>query len=307
MFPFHLLSALKNLSGRRSGLIPKPAVQARRTRVALDLEPLEDRCLLSAGAAVTNDPPAPVGATSGFAVGFGPGMQLDIFETDQAGQVFAQSVMNLFGEHGPTTFINSKVAITSAMPTPLGPVVSLSGPNNQPLPAIVTDPSDPYVSGPLMSALPGSLGTLLTPFIPGGPGNTPGSPPSSPSPGTPSSPVAGTYATVDHPAAATDGNEQPQHVTIRLNSNGTSATVSIPDFPAGAFQDTLSITTTANGDGTFSVNGADAVVTQFSFTINGNQMTGVLDVQQNGLGESFAGHEPPGGVGPEIPFTLTKQ
>lgn len=51
----------------------------------------------------------PVGALSLFAYGYGPYAQLDIFEVDQAGKVYAFPLDNLFGGHGAIEFISNQV------------------------------------------------------------------------------------------------------------------------------------------------------------------------------------------------------
>jgi hypothetical protein len=156
MFAFRLLSAFKNRRERRSGRVPQPATKAR-TR--LTLESLEDRCLMSARVV---DPPIPVSVPTAFAVGIGPGMQIDFFEVDRAGQVFAQPVMNLFGHFGDTVFINSHVVIPNLIPQDGSPpLITVSGSGGQRYPGLLTNPSDPNVSSAAITSIANSLPPLI--------------------------------------------------------------------------------------------------------------------------------------------------
>jgi hypothetical protein len=47
-----------------------------------------------------------------FALGFGPGLQVDVFEVDRTGQVFALPLLDFFGGHDPLQFISSSPNIT---------------------------------------------------------------------------------------------------------------------------------------------------------------------------------------------------
>jgi probable HAF family extracellular repeat protein len=55
----------------------------------------------------------PIGDMSLFAFGFSPDSQLDLFEVDQAGQVFALPLLSFFGGHASPILLNTEVAVTS--------------------------------------------------------------------------------------------------------------------------------------------------------------------------------------------------
>jgi hypothetical protein len=66
----------------------------------------------STGASGATGAPTPVGSLSMFALGFGPGLQVDVFEVDRAGQVFALPLLDFFGGHDHLQFISSSPNIT---------------------------------------------------------------------------------------------------------------------------------------------------------------------------------------------------
>jgi hypothetical protein len=62
---------------------------------------------LGAGSAFCRQSIRPIGPLSLFAFGIGPGFQLEAFEVDKAGQVFALPLMAAFGGGGPPTYVNA--------------------------------------------------------------------------------------------------------------------------------------------------------------------------------------------------------
>jgi probable HAF family extracellular repeat protein len=76
------------------------------------------------------NPPTPVGDLSLFAFGFGPGMQLDLFEVDQKGQVFALA-FNFANFENPSAanaqFVDTDMAFQSMTVTEAGGYPALMG------------------------------------------------------------------------------------------------------------------------------------------------------------------------------------
>lgn len=273
MFPFRLLSALKN---RRECHAGQPATKARRTR--LTLESLEDRCLMSAGVI---DPPTPIGPTTAFAVGIGPGMQIDFFETDRAGQVFAQPALNLLANmgvggipKGPTVFISPQVQISNLIPPQDGglPPITIQGQNGQLFPGLLTNPSDPHVFGAAVNSLLGPFAGFL------GVGNG-GSSQSGATSG-----IVGTWmGTVSASSWQLPGGADPASpytITLTINADGSGQITISPD--QAGFSTTFTGQITQNADGTLTLiaNGPTGTTVELTEAqiVNGNQLNGNLDV-----------------------------
>jgi hypothetical protein len=276
MYPFRLLFALKSRRERRFGRAPQPAVQAHRTHLTLDLEPLEDRCLMSAGANIA--PPAPVGSLSMFAWGFGPGMQIDIFEVDQTGQVFGLPVQNIFGGKGATTFINSNVAISDLTLQDQGALGLLLGANNQPYLMDLFNASDPHVFDAAVNSLLGPFAALLSPPSMGGGGNGGSGQSGS------TSAIVGTFkGTVSASSWGLPGHPDtvpPYTITLTINANGSDQITISPD--QAGFSTTFTGQITQNADGTLTLLGTGSTGTMVELTeakiVNGNQLNGNLSL-----------------------------
>jgi probable HAF family extracellular repeat protein len=76
--------------------------------------------------------PAPVGGLSLLGFGFTPGWQPDVFEVDQAGQVFAMPLLSFFEGTARPTFVNNDVALSNTQLFEGGLVSFLHGSNGQP-------------------------------------------------------------------------------------------------------------------------------------------------------------------------------
>jgi hypothetical protein len=97
--------------------------------------------------------PAPVGGLSLAAFGFGPSLQLDIFEVDQAGQVFAIPLLSFFSGATHPTFIHTDVVMANMQLLNGDLVGYLLGNNNQSYLVELLDFSNPYVFHALESAM----------------------------------------------------------------------------------------------------------------------------------------------------------
>jgi hypothetical protein len=76
--------------------------------------------------------PAPVGGLSLVGFGFAPGWQPDVFEVDQAGQVFAVPLLSFFEGMAHPTFVNNDVALSNTQLFEDSLVSFLHGSNGQP-------------------------------------------------------------------------------------------------------------------------------------------------------------------------------
>jgi probable HAF family extracellular repeat protein len=76
--------------------------------------------------------PTPVGGLSLLGLGFAPGWQPDVFEVDQAGQVFAVPLLSFFEGTAHPTFVNNDVALSNTQLFEGSLVSFLHGSNGQP-------------------------------------------------------------------------------------------------------------------------------------------------------------------------------
>jgi hypothetical protein len=76
--------------------------------------------------------PTPVGNLSLLGLGFAPGWQLDVFEVDQAGQVFAVPWLSFFEGTAQPSFVNSDVVLSNTQLFDGSLVSFLHGSNGQP-------------------------------------------------------------------------------------------------------------------------------------------------------------------------------
>ncbi len=105
-------------------------------------------------------PPAPVGSLSLFALGFGPGSQLDLFEVDQSGQVFAVPMLNLFGGHTSPVFVNTGLVMGFVIPSANGVIGTLVSNDGQSYLAEIINLSNPAVLTAVENALSNETASL---------------------------------------------------------------------------------------------------------------------------------------------------
>ncbi len=152
-----LTFTLATLAPGQSAVFTVPAVtvaSGQQTVTATLTSPDANPNTLTANAttsSILGGNPIPLGTLTVFGIGFGPGLQLDVFEVDAQGQVFALPFS--FGFLGAPVYLNSDMFLSEVLIQDNAMLTFLTGADNQKYPLALLNFSNPYVFDALLANL----------------------------------------------------------------------------------------------------------------------------------------------------------